>query len=524
MSNALRRLPAAAVVLLACLAIATVAQAGGLDAKEWSKAKSALEAAVSAKDAAAVAASSREVARDDSSRAAKLLTSAAVASAGTGAHEDVAAAIATFTDDKARAFIIKNAEKHKDRRVRWLFVMALAQANWPEGKDALLGAMNGRDEGLALAALEGFAERRTLESIEMLIAFLEKRDQENPPKEIGAFGDPVRRKAIRTLQDLTGEDLEDGVDWRNWMDLHGAEWSAEGAAEKKKEREKEGGNKIGGTVVDRMKENRPDAYRTLEGLEKDDIIVVTGVFDQCQDVLRALGLPYTLVQRTDFAAFPLNPKQIVIFNCDEQTGKLSPEGQQRLREFTARGGYVFTSDWELQNVVAPSFPKTISMAGSTGELHVGITPAKGAESHPLLRDVFPADPFKAASFKWKIDGASFTVRPGGQSQVLVHSDELASTHGSGIVAIVTRFGAPAGGKRRRPSRPTTGGSRYGGSTTGDDGSYVEELRGGAILHVLSHFYSQKDEGGDGFALQQMLLNFIVEKQAYRAAEAARKKK
>ena len=36
-----------------------------------------------------------------------------------------------------------------------------------------------------------------------------------------------------------------------------------------------------------------------------------------------------------------------------------------------------------------------------------------------------------------------------------------------------------------------------------------------MLHVLSHFQKQRDESGDGFALQQMLLNFIVEKQAFR---------
>jgi hypothetical protein len=36
---------------------------------------------------------------------------------------------------------------------------------------------------------------------------------------------------------------------------------------------------------------------------------------------------------------------------------------------------------------------------------------------------------------------------------------------------------------------------------------------GAVLHVLGHFKHQRDkESGDRFALQQLLLNFILEKQ------------
>ena len=42
---------------------------------------------------------------------------------------------------------------------------------------------------------------------------------------------------------------------------------------------------------------------------------------------------------------------------------------------------------------------------------------------------------------------------------------------------------------------------------------------GSVLHVLGHFNKQKDPKGDGFALQQLLLNFVLEKQEARRTKA-----
>lgn len=52
------------------------------------------------------------------------------------------------------------------------------------------------------------------------------------------------------------------------------------------------------------------------------------------------------------------------------------------------------------------------------------------------------------------------------------------------------------------------------------GGRARRPQGGVVLHVLSHFKLQEDDDGDGFALQQILLNLIVDKQDRRRAELA----
>lgn len=510
----LQHLPMLALLVTAALVAtvvpATETHARGLEEKAWGKALARLKAATESGNAASIGEAAKALARDDSVRAAKALTTVAIASAGSGAHEAVAAAMSTFTEKRARRYVTDGARKHKDRRVRWLMVLALGRSDWEEAPEALAQVLEARDPGLASEAVRGLQKRRNAASVEMLIAFLEEFDAKHPPKLRPAGGDSVHDAVVTALRDLTGEDLEDGVDWRNWWTQHASSFNPQAPGKKT---EKPGS---GHKLVTRLRERRPDAFRSLEELQKDDILVVTGAFDQVQDVLDVLKLPHTVVPRADFSKTPLNPKQVIIFNCDQETGKLPPVDQARLREFVARGGYVFTSDWELQNVVAPSFDGELTMAGSTEEFKVGIAPAKGAERHPLLRDVFPADPFKAAAFRWQIDAVSFTVRPGKRATVLIHSDELEKRHGSGIVAAVFRYGPGAGrgGASRQRPRPTTGG----GSRSGRSAS---ERVPGSVLHVLSHFQKQRDESGDGFALQQMLLNFIVEKQAFRRRAAGR---
>ena len=174
---------------------------------------------------------------------------------------------------------------------------------------------------------------------------------------------------------------------------------------------------------------------------------------------------------------------VIVFNCTNLEASVRGDAAKRLQALIAEGAYVFTSDWELANVVVRAASGYVAQGKETAEHEFGIRPAPGAESHPYMQDVFPLSPYEWGQLTWKIDAMSFCVRPMHKGVItLVQSDELKQTYGSDIVACTFRHGK------------------------------------GSVLHVLSHFDKQTDESGDGFALQQMLLNFIVERQKFRARQ------
>jgi hypothetical protein len=201
---------------------------------------------------------------------------------------------------------------------------------------------------------------------------------------------------------------------------------------------------------------------------------------------------------------------------------------QKVRAFVERGGYVFSSDWALSNTLARAFPEVLGTNSRTGpdETHT-IRPPAASAAHPLLRDLFELNPWAAAkrTFTWQVDGSSDLVRPNRKLVVLVDAVALRAKTGSGIVACTFAFTAVGGGTvvpEEVASRPLAGRPLTGGGTRqrGRRNRRERSPRIGRVLHVLSHFQHQKEESGDGFALQQLLLNFVVEKQeAIMAREA-----
>src|SRR5581483_11406566 len=100
----------------------------------------------------------------------------------------------------------------------------------------------------------------------------------------------------------------------------------------------------------------------------------------------------------------------------------------RIREFVEKGGYLFTSDWELVFTIEKAFPGSISKAGessknSKDDFKVDIKPTDG--KHPLLRDVVPLTTWDASQLSWKMDGKSFLIKViSPDVQVLIESGEL----------------------------------------------------------------------------------------------------
>ena len=175
-----------------------------------------------------------------------------------------------------------------------------------------------------------------------------------------------------------------------------------------------------------------------------------------------------------------------IHDSAESAGKLS----KKVRDFVAKGGYLFSSDWGL-TLLVQAFPNAVDLGGYVGPKSVRIVPRKGLESHFMLREVFAAKPAAGSTavlqpLKWEIDGSSYLVKiKDAKVETIIDTPDLASNRSIAVTFLYD--GAKvlsAGEEGGRTSTP------------------------GRVLHILSHFYNQVDKFGD-YGLQNLLVNFLV---------------
>jgi hypothetical protein len=217
--------------------------------------------------------------------------------------------------------------------------------------------------------------------------------------------------------------------------------------------------------------------KVLKGLRTQDILVVKGSFDKMEITLEELGLPFTLKAPYDLPGYPFEQHKLVFWNCGESV--LRPHEHERvvraIREFVTGGGYLFTTDWALSNLVIPAFPGYLRTKGRIHplpELIVDIVPTEGLEAHRLLDGVFDA----AMTPRWWLEQASFDVevlRPD-EVEVLAEAPALARQPGRRGTAIALTF--PVGR--------------------------------GRVLHLVGHFYQQKGNVSGAIGAQRLPLNFV----------------
>ncbi|MDF1666794.1 MAG: hypothetical protein P1V97_33900 [Planctomycetota bacterium] len=342
-------------------------------------------------------------------------------------------------------------------------------------------------------------EERTKDALEKIIEAYEKSEKSDLVE--------ACQRADKALRALTRLKFVSAKLWRGWW-----EKAKESFKIPKKDEAGKKGKFRANTVTARILKRGEGSY--LESIKKGDIIVVEGEYDEVQAILDVLKIPYTSVTRAKLQTVKLNKNQVLIFNCS--SGGLTGKNIKTIQAFVSAGGYVFTSDWELHNVLTRAFPKVLSLKKRIDNDLVDIAPYPPAASHAYLRDVFPRNPYKLTKFRWKIDASSDLHGFSAKSGVvpLVFSTEMNAKHGTGVVALTFRWRGGVVVKPKRKKRATTGGAKYSQKA-------VEKL-GGSVLHVLGHFNAQADPKGDGYALQQLLLNFIVEKQKFRAIAKGKK--
>jgi hypothetical protein len=204
-------------------------------------------------------------------------------------------------------------------------------------------------------------------------------------------------------------------------------------------------------IKDKLKEAAPELAAELEGIEEADILVVRGVHDHIQRVLDLAGTRFALVEPSQIATAELRPDQVMFINCG---AKFDKRGLNIVRAFVEEGGFLFTTDWALKDVVQKAFPGYIEYNGqSTGDEVVRVEIHR--KDDPLLASLIGPDDDP----QWWLEGSSYPIRilKPDEVDVIISSKELGRKYGEPAVFVTFEVGK------------------------------------GRIYHMISHFYLQRTE-------------------------------
>lgn len=178
------------------------------------------------------------------------------------------------------------------------------------------------------------------------------------------------------------------------------------------------------------------------------VVVVRGSADHMEQVLANAKVKFVAVNPDELPGLTLNAKQVLMVNC---TGDMSKQAQEKVRRFVAAGGFLYTTDHAVKQLIEPLFPNTIAYAGTTNE-QVFPVKVKGSDADRGLLSSLGGN----AKEMWQTAGGGYTFKVLNPEKVtvLMDSPEMAKAYGSGLIA--ARF-------------------RY------EDGQ---------VIHVTGHFFSQ----------------------------------
>ena len=181
------------------------------------------------------------------------------------------------------------------------------------------------------------------------------------------------------------------------------------------------------------------------------MVVVAGVYDHVESVLRALEVPHELVQPQQVGRLSSGRS-----SCSSSTApaRCLASAITRIRAFVEAGGSLFTTDWALKHVIEPAFPGVLAFSKQPTPDDVVRIEVKDRENL-YLQGVLDGqdDP------QWWLEGSSYpiTVLDRERVQVLITSRELQEKYGEAPVAVWFRWGE------------------------------------GDVFHMISHYYLQRTE-------------------------------
>ncbi len=92
------------------------------------------------------------------------------------------------------------------------------------------------------------------------------------------------------------------------------------------------------------------------------LVVVFDKYDDTGRTLSSFGLKFTTISKKELSVYDLSSAQVVVIDCGP--GALSPQALMKIRDFVARGGYLFTTDWMLDRLDQLIFPGFIAWNGA----------------------------------------------------------------------------------------------------------------------------------------------------------------
>lgn len=177
----------------------------------------------------------------------------------------------------------------------------------------------------------------------------------------------------------------------------------------------------------------PNLVLTGSISDMSPVVEVAGQWDKADKTLSKLGIPYRHVKERDIAPELLSTCKVLIINC---AGDLKRDKLQAIRDFVSQGGYLLTTDWALDRMLAQTFPGYVSWNKGTNHKDI-------YDAEYLAPDSVLANNTVSSAF-WKLDQASHTVRilKPGTVKVLVGSRQLAAEDPDhvGALALIFPFG------------------------------------------------------------------------------------
>lgn len=187
--------------------------------------------------------------------------------------------------------------------------------------------------------------------------------------------------------------------------------------------------------------------------------------------------------------------------------RLSEHAVQKIKKFVGEGGYLFSEDWALTEILERAWPEFVG----TGKFMIGdtveVNAAPGSTSNPYLRKIFAKElvegkkgtqligKFDKVKHEWKVDEDSpaINIKDEKSVTVLLESEKIGKDYGSSAMSIT--FVVEGG---RVSKWIPTGLAKE-----------LNKIRGGRVLHVVSHFGKQKSQD-DEYTIQNLLVNFMIE--------------
>ncbi|MFX0020744.1 MAG: hypothetical protein ACFE9S_00340 [Candidatus Hermodarchaeota archaeon] len=201
----------------------------------------------------------------------------------------------------------------------------------------------------------------------------------------------------------------------------------------------------------RMERERPIDLDILRKVKESSIIIVAGAYDKIELVLNLINVPYILIEPHEVSQIELNPEQILIINCP---GDVNEDALPKIKEFVIKGGFLFTTDWALLNILEKIFPRYLkyNQRPTTDDcVRVEVLDKANKFLEGLFND--EADPI------WWLENSSYPIQILDKTRVklLIVSKEMQEKYGEDPIVITFDYGD------------------------------------GTVLHMTSHYYLQRAE-------------------------------